>query len=86
MEKIEFTPITKNNKNLGHPQNKILVEFPTGPVNLGGAPIRYEKIEFQEVAGKRTRTTLSTQSVMDRLLSYLSTGDPQGLDSSSVDS
>lgn len=81
MEKIEFRPTSKYNKNLMHPRTKILVEFPTGPVNLGGAPIRYDKIDLQEVEGEKIRMLSPTQSVMDRLLGYLSINkDIQGLD------
>lgn len=77
---IGFSPITRSNKNLGHPKTKLLVEFPTGPLSLGGAPLRYEEIEKQEVAGEKIRILSPTQSVMDRLLVYLGDKDPQGLD------
>ncbi|MBK8205097.1 MAG: hypothetical protein IPK68_23330 [Bdellovibrionales bacterium] len=80
MKEIGFEPITKYNKNLGHPNTKILVEFPVGPINFGGPPVRYENIEYREVAGEKIRMLSPTQSVMDRLLSFCSTGDIQGLD------
>lgn len=80
MSKIDFIPDSPRGKNLKHPNTDILVEFPAGPINFGGAPVRYDKIEMQEVAGKKIRMLSPTQSVMDRLLSYLSTKDIQGLD------
>lgn len=81
MSEIGFTPITENNKNLGHAKTDITVEFPRGPVNFGGAPVRYEDIGLEEVAGKKVRMLSPTQSVMDRLLHYLSSGrDVQGLE------
>lgn len=80
MAQIGFVKVKTTHKHLTHPKTKIVVEFPTGPVNLGGAPIRYEHIDEQELEGGKIRILTPTQSVMDRLLHYISTKDPQGLD------
>lgn len=80
MTEIGFEKIKATHKHLTHPRTKILVEFPTGPVNLGVNPIRYEHIEEQPLEGGTIRMLSPTQSVMDRLLHFISTKDPQGLD------
>ncbi len=80
MAKIGFEKIKKTHKHLTHARTQILVEFPTGPVNLGGSPIRYENIDEQPLEGGSIRILSPTQSVMDRLLHYVANKDPQGLD------
>ncbi|WP_041577900.1 hypothetical protein [Bdellovibrio bacteriovorus] len=77
---IGFKKAKQTHKHLTHPDTKILVEFPTGPVNLGGSPIRYEHIPEQQIEGGAIRILSPTQSVMDRLLHYIASKDPQGLD------
>ncbi|UOF01487.1 nucleotidyltransferase family protein [Bdellovibrio bacteriovorus] len=80
MAQIGFVKAKSTHKHLTHPNTKIVVEFPTGPVNLGGAPIRYEHFDEHEIDGGKIRILSPTQSVMDRLLHYISTKDAQGLD------
>src|SRR5437868_4054008 len=63
MAKIGFTPVTPKNKDLGHRECPITVEFPARTVMLGG---QVEKVSHTEtVEGVKVMMLSPTQSVMD---------------------
>jgi hypothetical protein len=78
MEKIGFVPTSPGNKNLGHKECPITVEFPGRVLIIGDRP---EKVEHEEtIDGVKVVMLSPTQSVMDRLAAYIFWDDRQGLD------
>ncbi len=78
MQKINFTPDPKNQKNLKNPNCPFTIEFPGRITMIGGS---LEKVDHEtELEGVKVRMLSPTQSAMDRIAAYIAWKDPQGLD------
>jgi hypothetical protein len=63
-----------------HQRTPLFVEFPTGPLAVGGELIRPDEAGEKETPAGRIRLLTPTQCVMDRLAAYFHWNDLQSLD------
>lgn len=70
--------VKQRGRHWTHPHSEFFVEFPPGPVMVGGDHVR-DFAEHTTPAGK-LRMLRPTECVMDRLTLYFETSDPQCLD------
>lgn len=74
MEEIGFH---EKNRYFFHPDTKHFIEFPSGPLSVGGEPVKH--IEEIRYATGILRVISSTDCVKDRLAAYYFWGDQQSL-------
>lgn len=74
MEEIGFR---EKNRYFVHPDTKHIVEFPSGPLAVGGEPVKH--IEEIKYATGILRVISPTDCVKDRLAAYYFWGDQQSL-------
>ena len=68
----------KKGKDFVHPDSKFYVEFPSGPLAVGGTVIKPGN--QMNIKGNKLRLLSPTQAVMDRLCAFFFWNDRQGLD------
>ena len=75
MEKLGFQYV---GRHFEHPETKLLVEFPPGPLSIGGESVG--KINEMNLATGILRVLSPTDSVKDRLSAYYHWNDRQSLE------
>lgn len=75
MEELGFE---KYGRDFRHKDTKFFVEFPAGPLAIGGELVKAEA--ELEIKGHKLKLLSPTQSVMDRLAAYFHWNDLQCLD------
>jgi len=76
MEELGFRK--ESGRYWSHPQTEFWVEFPSGPLQVGNAPV--ESVKELETSTGVLRLLAPTECVMDRLAAYYHWKDHQGLD------
>lgn len=74
MDEIGFR---EKNRYFVHPETKHIVEFPSGPLSVGGEPVKH--IQEIKYATGILRVISPTDCVKDRLAAYYFWGDQQSL-------
>ena len=74
MEEIGFR---EKNRYFIHPDTQHIIEFPSGPLAVGGEPVK--RIEEIKYATGILRVISATDCVKDRLAAYYFWGDKQSL-------
>ena len=70
----------RKGRMFSHPQTRLFVEFPSGPLAIGDELIRSSEVGEKRVAAGTIRLLTPTQCVMDRLAAYFHWNDLQSLD------
>jgi hypothetical protein len=75
MKELGFTP---RGRHFVHPETKLFVEFPTGPLTVGEE--RIERVSERETSTGKLRLLSPTDCVKDRLAAFFHWNDRQCLD------
>lgn len=70
----------REGRMFSHPLTPLFVEFPAGPLAIGGELIRATDVAERRTAAGTIRLLTPTQCVMDRLAAYFHWNDLQSLD------
>jgi len=70
--------VRSSGRYFSHPDTDILVEFPPGPLAIGGSPVT--KVASLEIEKQNLELLTPTQCVMDRLAAYYHWDDRESLE------
>lgn len=79
-EAIASLGFKRAGRMFSHPLTALFVEFPAGPLAIGGELIRATEVGEKRTAAGTIRLLTPTQCVMDRLAAYFHWNDLQSLD------